>query len=110
ERGALDGVRVVELGGQLVEYCGLTLAGLGAEVIKVEPTGGSPTRDIGPFLDDQPGRDRSLYFWAFNRAKRSVTIDLDTADGRAQLIDLVATAHVLLDGLPRNESRGLGDL
>jgi crotonobetainyl-CoA:carnitine CoA-transferase CaiB-like acyl-CoA transferase len=44
--GALSGIRVIELADELAEYCGLTLAGLGADVVKVEPPGGSPTRHI----------------------------------------------------------------
>jgi crotonobetainyl-CoA:carnitine CoA-transferase CaiB-like acyl-CoA transferase len=48
-RGPLTGIRVVELADEQAEYCGLTLAGLGADVVKVEPPGGSPTRRIGPF-------------------------------------------------------------
>ena len=52
-RGALTGIRVIELADEQAEYCGLTLAGLGAEVIKVEPPGGSPTRRIGPFYEDR---------------------------------------------------------
>jgi len=47
--GALTGLRIIELADEQAEYCGLALAGLGAEVIKVEPPGGSPTRRIGPF-------------------------------------------------------------
>jgi hypothetical protein len=45
-RGALTGIRVIELADEQAEYCGLTLAGLGAEVIKIEPPGGNPTRRI----------------------------------------------------------------
>jgi len=41
--GALAGIRVIELADEQAEYCGLTLAGLGADVVKVEPPGGSPT-------------------------------------------------------------------
>ena len=41
--GVLDGVRVIELADEQAEYCGLVLAGLGADVVKVEPPGGSPT-------------------------------------------------------------------
>ncbi|WP_423778126.1 CoA transferase, partial [Desertimonas flava] len=45
------------------EYAGLLLAGLGADVIKVEPPQGNPTRRIGPFYADEPGPERSLHFW-----------------------------------------------
>ena len=48
--------------------CGKIFADMGAEVIKVEPPQGCPTRNIPPFLDDEPGLDRSLYFLAFRPA------------------------------------------
>ena len=51
----LAGLRVIELADERAEYCGLLLAGLGAEVVKIEPPEGNATRRIGPFLDDQPG-------------------------------------------------------
>ena len=69
----LSGLRVIEFADETAEYCGLLLAGLGAEVVKVEPEGGSPTRRIGPFYEDIPGPERSLYFWNYNRGKRSVS-------------------------------------
>ena len=50
---SLAGIRVIELADEQAEYCGLTLAGLGAEVIKIEPPGGNPTRRIGPFYQDK---------------------------------------------------------
>ena len=68
----LDGVRVLEIGDESVEYCGRLLAGLGADVVRLEPPEGSPSRRAGPFLDDEPGPDRSLAFWADNVGKRSV--------------------------------------
>ena len=55
KRGALTGIRVIELADEQAEYCGLTLAGLGADVIKVEPPGGNSTRRLGPFYQDQEG-------------------------------------------------------
>ncbi|MCC7271367.1 MAG: CoA transferase [Alphaproteobacteria bacterium] len=93
----LQGVRVVEIADELGEYSGLLLAGLGAEVIKVEPPGGAPTRRIGPFYGDAPDPERSLYFWHYNRGKRSVTLNLDGAEGRAALLRLLADADVLVD-------------
>jgi crotonobetainyl-CoA:carnitine CoA-transferase CaiB-like acyl-CoA transferase len=108
--GSLDGIRVVEIGDELGEYCGLTLAGLGAEVLRIEPPGGSPSRGIGPFLDGIEGPDRSLYFWAYNRSKHSVVLDLDDAADRDRLSGLLGGADVLLDSTPRPalEARGLG--
>ncbi|MBM9464038.1 CoA transferase [Aeromicrobium sp. YIM 150415] len=108
--GALEGVRVVEVGDRLGEYCGLVLAGLGAEVIKVEPPGGASSRQMGPFVGDTPDAERSLHFWAYNRGKRSVVLDLDTDEGRDGLRQLVGASEVLLDASPLGylEERGLG--
>ena len=106
--GMLAGVRVIEVADETAEYCGLLLAGLGAEVVKVEPPGGSPTRRIGPFLDDEPGPERSLYFWHYNRGKRSVLIDADTGTGCDALHGLLAGADILLDASGGALNRQLG--
>jgi len=93
----LAGLRVIELADERAEYCGLLLAGLGAEVVKIEPPEGNATRRIGPFLDDQPGPERSLFFWNYNRNKKSVVLDLLTPAGRDQLMRLLGGADILLD-------------
>ena len=107
-RGALTGIRVIELADEQAEYCGLTLAGLGADVIKVEPPGGSPTRRIGPFYEDREDPERSLFFWQYNRGKRSIVLDLRQESDRQQFRALVATADVLLESTPRGDLDGLG--
>ncbi|MFJ9390803.1 CoA transferase [Nocardioides sp. NPDC101246] len=108
--GPLVGVRVIEVGDRIGEYCGLVLAGLGAEVIKVEPPEGAESRRMGPFVDDVPDPEKSLHFWTYNRGKRSVVLDLDTDDGRSGLEELVAGGDVLLDATPVGylDERGLG--
>src|SRR5437868_14672915 len=93
-RGPLTGIRVIELADEQAEYCGLTLAGLGADVVKVEPPGGSPTRRIGPFYEDRDDPERSLFFWQYNRGKRSLVLDLRQVRDREQLRSLVATADL----------------
>ena len=100
----LDGVRVLELTDESAEYCGRLLAGLGADVVKVEPPAGAPSRHIGPFLDDEPGPDRSLAFWADNVGKRSVVVDDD-----ADIVALCGAADVLVHTLRPAEAlpRGL---
>jgi crotonobetainyl-CoA:carnitine CoA-transferase CaiB-like acyl-CoA transferase len=107
--GFLEGVRVVELADELGEYCGKVLAGLGADVIKVEPPGGEATRSYGPFYEDQADPERSLYFWHYNYAKRGVVLDLDDEAGRADFRRLVDGADVLIDTRPRGwlADRGL---
>ena len=95
--GMLDGIRVIEVADERGEYIGLLMAGLGAEVIKIEPPEGNATRRIGPFLDDQPGPERSLFFWHYNRAKKSVVLDLRETAGQSSLLGLLEGADVLLD-------------
>ena len=107
-RGPLTGIRVIELADEQAEYCGLTLAGLGADVIKVEPPGGSPTRRIGPFYQDREDPERSLFFWQYNRGKRSIVLDLRQPADRDRFRALVATADVLLESTPRGELDGYG--
>src|SRR4249920_1607981 len=102
-QGALTGLRVIELADEQAEYCGLALAGLGADVVKVEPPGGSPTRRIGPFYEDREDPERSLFFWQYNRGKRSIMLDLHQQEDRDQFRALVATADVLLESTPRGE-------
>ena len=94
---ALDGVRVLELAGAEGEYCGKLLADFGAEVIKVEPPGGSPSRHEPPFKDDRPEPDQSLPFLYFNANKKSVTADLGSEAGRERVRRLARTADVLLE-------------
>lgn len=98
--GALGDVRVVELVDESAEYCGRLLAGLGADVVKAEPPDGAPSRSIGPFLDDEPGPDRSLAFWADNVGKRSVVVRDDE-----EVLALCESADVLVHTLRAGESR-----
>jgi len=105
---ALAGIRVVELADAHGEWCGRLLAGMGADVVKVEPPGGAPTRRIGPFAADEAGVERSLYFWHFNAGKRSVVLDLEDPAQRARLRALIATADVLVETLPPGRAAALG--
>ena len=79
--GMLAGLRVIEIADERAEYTGLLLAGLGAEVVKIEPPEGNATRRIGPFLNDDPGPERSLFFWNYNRGKKSVVLDIQSQPG-----------------------------
>jgi crotonobetainyl-CoA:carnitine CoA-transferase CaiB-like acyl-CoA transferase len=108
--GFLGGIRVLEIGAELGEYCGKVLAGLGADVVRVEPVGGEVTRSYGPFYKDQPNPDRSLYFWHYNFGKRSVVLDLDADEGRADFATLATYADVVIDTRPRGfmDARDLG--
>ncbi len=86
----LAGVRVVEFTHMVMgPACGMILADLGAEVIKVEPPGGDKTRSL-------PGLGRG-FFRTFNRNKKSVVLDTRTAAGLASARELIATSDVLLE-------------
>jgi crotonobetainyl-CoA:carnitine CoA-transferase CaiB-like acyl-CoA transferase len=106
--GMLAGIRVIELAEESAEYTGLLLAGLGAEVVKLEPPQGNPTRQIGPFLDDRPDPEHSLFFWNYNRNKKSVVLDPDQPPGRDHLLRLLGGADVLLDASCGAVNKALG--
>ena len=90
--GPLEDVRVVELTTMITgPVCGQMLADLGAQVIKVEnPDGGDPFRRARGGLYSAP-------FGAYNRNKRSVTVNLRTDEGREVLLRLVERADVLVE-------------
>jgi crotonobetainyl-CoA:carnitine CoA-transferase CaiB-like acyl-CoA transferase len=101
----LDGIRIIEVGHMLAgPYCGMLLADLGAEVIKVEPPDGDIARQIGPHTIGP----HNAYFASLNRNKKSVVLDLVAAEGRAALHRLVAEAHALLTNLRPSAIRKLG--
>ena len=93
-----DGVRVIELAeGIAGPYAGRWLAALGADVIKVEPILGDASRAFGPWPGDLPDDDSSGLFLYLNGAKRSLTLNLETSDGRAILAELARTADIITE-------------
>ena len=93
----LSPYRVLDLTTERGLICGQMLGDMGADVIKVEPVGGSSARGIGPFYQDAPHPDRSLYWWAYNRNKRAITLDLERDAGRDLLVRLVERADFLIE-------------
>ena len=91
-----EGLRVIEIG-DLGEVAGKLLADAGADAIRVEPPSGSGTRRTGPFAGDRPDPAGSLRFAHLNTSKRGVTLDLQSADGRALWWRLVAGADAVID-------------
>ena len=106
--GMLGPYRVLDLSDERGILCGKILADLGADVIQVEPPEGSPARRIGPFYRDEPGPDSSLFWWSYAANKRSITLNLQTADGRALLKRLLPTADFLVESAPPGEMAALG--
>ncbi|ALH82615.1 CaiB/BaiF CoA transferase family protein [Sphingopyxis macrogoltabida] len=97
----LEGLRVVELARVLAgPWCGQLLADLGAEVIKVErPGAGDDTREWGPPFVTGPDGEAlgAAYYHSCNRGKRSVAIDIASAQGQAEVRALLAGADVVIE-------------
>jgi crotonobetainyl-CoA:carnitine CoA-transferase CaiB-like acyl-CoA transferase len=100
----LEGVRVVEYAQYVAgPLCGVLLADLGADVVKVEPPAGDGYRSVMPAA---PGIGR--YFVPLNRGKRSVVVDLKTDEGLAASDRLLASADVVLHNFPRGRAEQFG--
>ena len=89
--------RVLDLTTERGLLCGQMLGDMGADVVKIEPPGGSAARAIGPFYNDAPHPDRSLYWWAYNRNKRAITLDIERDAGRELLLRLVERADFFIE-------------
>ena len=102
--------RVLDLSGPEAVFCGKLLADYGADVVRVEPPSGDPSRARGPFSGDEEGPDRSLYFLFYNTNKRSITLDLESERGRDLFLSLVAESDVVVESFPvgHMDSLGLG--
>ncbi len=92
-RGALSGIRVLDLADASGAYCGKLLADLGADVIRIEPSQGDASRG-------EPGA-----FAYLNTSKRGVALDLADAAERARFLDLAADADAVLETLPAGAPR-----
>lgn len=94
----LTGLKVIELARILAgPWAGQTLSDLGAEVIKVESPDGDDTRQWGPPFVERDGDRSAAYFHSANRGKASVTVDLRTEAGQAQMHELLADADILIE-------------
>ena len=106
--GMLSPYRVLDLTDERGLLCGKILADLGADVLQIEPPAGNTARRVAPFYRDDPGPDHSLFWWAYAANKRSVTLDLMCADGKALFERLVASAHFLIESGKPGELAALG--
>ena len=101
----LAGIRVIEIGNYMAgPFCGMQLADLGADVVKVEhPRGGDLARSLEPFADGESGN-----FARLNRDKRSLALDLKRDEGRAVFRRLARDADVLVENLRPGTMEDLG--
>jgi benzylsuccinate CoA-transferase BbsE subunit len=103
------GLRVIELAEDIGgEFTGRLLAEMGADVVKLEPPGGSPTRQVGPFAKGVRSEDTSLNFWFYNSNKRSVVLDLRAPSGLARLRSLLQDADIFITTLKPAALREIG--
>lgn len=114
EIAALDGVRVLDLADESAVFATRILADLGADVILIEPPGGSPARRLAPHLSDEPGLppipadERSLVHQYHNAGKRSALLDIASPAGAERLRELAARADVLVETAPPGRMAELG--
>jgi crotonobetainyl-CoA:carnitine CoA-transferase CaiB-like acyl-CoA transferase len=101
----LDGLRIIDLTRVVAgPFCTMMLGDMGAEVLKIEePQHGDDTRAWAPYIGGEGG-----FFLALNRSKKSVALDLKTADGAAALRRLVETADVLIENFRPGSLSRLG--
>jgi crotonobetainyl-CoA:carnitine CoA-transferase CaiB-like acyl-CoA transferase len=103
--GPLSRFRILEAGHMLAgPYCGMLLADLGAEVIKIEP----PEGDIGRRVSPHAIGPHNAYFASLNRGKKSVVLDLASPQGQESLHALAASAHGLVTNLRPAAIKKLG--
>ncbi|MDD3147835.1 MAG: CaiB/BaiF CoA-transferase family protein, partial [Candidatus Riflebacteria bacterium] len=103
--GPLHGIKVIDLTRVLAgPFCTMTLADLGAEIIKIEKPGtGDDSRAFGPHLHGE-----SAYFMSINRGKKSLTLDLKSEKGREVFFKLIEKADVLVENFKPGVMKKLG--
>lgn len=104
----LGDIRVLDLSDEKGVYCAKLLADHGADVLRIEPPGGHPMRNLGPFVNDEVDPQKSLYWFQFNTSKRGITLNLENTDGRELFKKLAKTSDVLLETNPPGYLKGLG--
>jgi crotonobetainyl-CoA:carnitine CoA-transferase CaiB-like acyl-CoA transferase len=106
----LKGYRALDLTDLSGQLCGRILGDLGMEVIKIEPPGGDPVRNLPPFVESSDGKKLSTTFAHLNAGKASKVLDLDKESDRIAFRTLVETADVVLESFQPGalDGKGLG--
>ena len=105
---ALGKIKVLDLTEDRGLFTGRVLADFGAEVVKIEKPEGSDARRIGPFKDDAPGSESSLYFIHFNLNKKGITLNLGSLTGREIFKRLAGQADVIIEDFEVGKLKALG--
>ena len=108
--GALADLLVLDVSQHVAgPYCARLFAGMGAQVVKVEPPdGGDASRKDGPFPDDKADLNTGGRFLYLNASKKGVTLNLHTDEGRAILRQLAGKADVLIESFSPGAMDGMG--
>jgi len=107
--GILSGIRVLDFSRMLSgPYCTMMLADHGAEVIKIESPEGDTSRSNGPWRADDEAHDWAGYFVSLNRGKKSIVLDLKTAEAKMAIRALVRSSHVLVENFRPGVMERLG--
>ena len=106
----LKGFRALDLTSLSGQLCGRLLGDVGMEVIKIEPPGGDPVRNLPPFVHSADGKRLSTTFAHLNAGKASKVLELDKESDRAAFRKLVETADVVLESFQPGDldSKNLG--
>lgn len=105
KKGPLEGIKVLDFSQVLsAPFCGMMLADMGADVIKIErPGAGDISREYGPYVNDI-----SLYFCQYNRGKKGIAIDMRSEEGKKVVLDLVAQVDVVIENFKAGTLEKLG--
>jgi crotonobetainyl-CoA:carnitine CoA-transferase CaiB-like acyl-CoA transferase len=104
----LEHLRALDLTDDKGFLAGKVLADLGADVIKIEPPGGDPARNLGPFWGEKPDPEKSLWWFAYNASKRGITLDIASPAGKEIFLKLAKTADFVIESFPPGYLDGLG--
>ncbi|MPZ22386.1 MAG: hypothetical protein GEU28_02345 [Dehalococcoidia bacterium] len=96
--GPLAGRKLIELEGVSCAFYGRLLRALGAEVWKVEPLSGDWARRMPPFVAGTTDLEHSLFWISYNAGKKSLTLNLESQDGKALFLELLSRADFLVSG------------
>ncbi|PZC49354.1 MAG: succinyl-CoA---D-citramalate CoA-transferase/CoA:oxalate CoA-transferase [Chloroflexi bacterium] len=106
---ALGGFRILELStGVAGPFAGKLFADYGADVVKLEPLSGDEARNLPPFFHDHPHPEKSLSFLYLNTNKRSITLDIRTAQGQQMLTSLAGKFDAIIESYPPGYLDNLG--
>ncbi|MBI4186166.1 MAG: CoA transferase [Chloroflexi bacterium] len=106
----LSAYRVLNLTDDRGSFCARILADLGADVIKIEPPQGDPSRKLNPFFHNDAHPEKSLFWFAYNANQRGVTLNIEAVEGQKLFKRLAKRAHFVVESFPPGylDELGLG--